>query len=106
MQTFQNKTKDVPQLPTILHIAEGLTYDITIDIDTEDGLIIGASCKLIKVDITDIANPSPSGILWVEFTDKTTGHLLRNKTKHLYKPTYSNTWTPIEPVFKTILSRI
>lgn len=47
LESFQNKSTDVSQLSTILEIAENLTYEITLNLDCEDGLINGAACIVV-----------------------------------------------------------
>ncbi|CAC5371490.1 unnamed protein product [Mytilus coruscus] len=49
LESFQNNSKDVSQLSTILEVAEGLTYEMTLNLDCEDGLINGAACSVKKI---------------------------------------------------------
>ncbi|CAC5418474.1 unnamed protein product [Mytilus coruscus] len=93
--TAKAKSKDVSQLSTILEIAEGLTYEITLNLDCEDGLINGAACIVQKIKLTEIQYAS--GIIWVKFPSETTGNFLRQNKKHLYSEEIHSSWTPIEP---------
>ncbi|VDI33111.1 Hypothetical predicted protein [Mytilus galloprovincialis] len=95
LESFQNKSTDVSQLSTILEIAENLTYEITLNLDCEDGLINGAACIVKKIKLTEI--PFASGIIWVKFPTESTGNFLRQNKKHLYSKDIQSSWTPIEP---------
>ena len=76
-----------------MHLAEGFPYDLTVNVDTEDGLTNGASCKLMKIDL---ASNFPSGLLWVKFQHALVGHTLRSTTKR--RIDCDTSWTPISPV--------
>jgi DNA replication protein DnaC len=87
------------QLPNILDACEGVWHDLTINLDTEDGLINGASCIIQKLDIP-IGRSYPCGKIWVQFHDRDIGKNLRLKKKHFFKPGIELEWTPVEPVVK------
>ena len=98
LESFYNNEKDAPQLTIKIEIAEGLKYEMTLNMDTQDGLINGAGCELKKIHVTNSEQiRHASGILWVCFDDERTGQALRRKKKHLYAENINSNWTPIEP---------
>ncbi|WAR20693.1 PIF1-like protein [Mya arenaria] len=72
---------------------------VKVNLNTADGLTNGASCKIIKIDI-ESQETYASGIIWVTFLDNSCGRTLRTELKKLYKPGYSKSWTPLQPVVK------
>ncbi|CAC5373553.1 unnamed protein product [Mytilus coruscus] len=95
LESFLNNSKDVSQLSTTLEVAEGLTYEMTLNLDCEDGLINGAACIVQKIKLTEI--PYASGIIWGKFPSENTRNFLRQNKKHLYSKEILTSWTPIEP---------
>ena len=100
LRTVKNE-EEYPQtetygLATILKVGVGLKYDITINIDTEDGLTNGASCILEYIDKREqnLTNNMPS-ILWIQLPEQKMGKNMRKTYKHLYNENIKNTWTPI-----------
>ncbi|XP_070548510.1 uncharacterized protein [Ptychodera flava] len=77
-------------------IAIGLRYDITANIDVEDGMTNGAGCIVQQIDfrMTNTSSNRPS-IIWVKFDDENIGHFRRHKYRHLYHTTINKQWTPI-----------
>jgi hypothetical protein len=96
LHNFRNST-ETRQLWNVLEVSEGVCYDMTVNLDTDDGLINGASCTLMKIDIP-FANTFDSAILWVQFQDPQIGRNLQSLNKRLYKHDIQCDWTPIEPV--------
>ena len=88
-------------LAYILTIKEGLRYDLTANIDAEDGLVNGAECIAKRIE-----KAFPDGMpacIWVEFTDKDTGKKARNIRGPLQKYAEKG-WTPIRPIDRTFVA--
>ncbi|CAC5373299.1 unnamed protein product [Mytilus coruscus] len=100
LETFKNSKNQTKQLSTILEVSVGVHYEITVNLDTPDGLINGASCKMVKVELTD-APFFASGKLWVQFNDPEIGKQLRKDSRRFYKSCHKKEWTPLEPIGKT-----
>ena len=71
--------------------------------DTLDGLINGASCKMFKVELAD-ASSYASGRLWVQLNDAEIGRQLRKENKGYYKSYHQREWTPLEPIGNTFFA--
>lgn len=99
LNSFQNSHAKTCQLANELSVCEGIYYDLTVNLDTADGLTNGASCQVTKIDIQEHEKYA-CGTVWVQFQDKSTGRTLRAANKHLYKRGYSKDWTPIQPMVK------
>ncbi|CAG2240378.1 unnamed protein product [Mytilus edulis] len=101
LETFKNSKNQTKQLSTILEVSVGVHYEITVNLDTSDGLINGASCKMVKVELTD-ASFFASGKLWVQFNDPEIGKQLRKDSRRFYKSCHKKEWTPLEPIDKSV----
>ena len=90
------KLNDTYGLPTILKVGINLQYDITVNIDTQDGLTNGASCILKHIDRRqqNLTNNMPS-ILWIQLPEEEMGANMRKTYKNLYTRNIKKTWTPI-----------
>lgn len=99
LETFHNNKQHTAQLPNTLEIAEGIYYELTVNLNTEDGLINGASCKVKLIEIEKLETEA-SGVIWVDFDDSNVGRDFRNDHKHLYKNKHNKQWLPIQPVVK------
>lgn len=87
LDLFLQKTND--QLPTILPLVEGGVYDLTVNLDTADGLANGATCTVMKINRTF---KTPVGPVFQEANagqSLCTGTTMKNVEK---------TWTPLDPV--------
>jgi len=86
-------------------IVLGMLYDLTINLDTEDGLNNGSPCiaKFIEYKQSETSRPS---IIWVRFEDDKCGKNRRNKYKKkgFYHDAIDQTWTPIFDVERTFFS--
>ncbi|CAG2257671.1 unnamed protein product [Mytilus edulis] len=100
LDSFRNNKQNSKQLLNSLEVAENTYYEITANLDTTDGLINGASCKMMKVEINQISEYA-SGILWVQFEDQNIGKQHRRENRRLYKSCHLKEWTPLEPVSKS-----
>ncbi|KAK3103032.1 hypothetical protein FSP39_015922 [Pinctada imbricata] len=98
LQNFKNSSQ-TKQLSNTVELAEGVIYDLTVNVDTSDGLINGASCTVKKLSLPT-GETQPKGIVWVQFHDENIGRALRNSSKHLYRGNVNRNWTPIEPIVK------
>ena len=84
-----------------LAIKEGLRYDLTANIDAEDGLVNGAECIVKRIE-----KSFPDGMpacIWVEFTDSDTGKKARRIRGPLQM--YADKgWTPIRAIDRTFVA--
>lgn len=77
-------------------MAEGFSYDLTINVDTQDSLTNGASCEVMKIQLpTRKCHP-----VWVQFEHPDVGIQLRARYKHLYKQGIQSNLTPIMPLLR------
>ena len=91
------------QLYSELTAAVGMIYDISANVDTEDGLANGASCILRHITRSCPVSGSKLTlkeicILWVEFDSELIAKKTRKIYEHLYKNNIDNKWTPIVPI--------
>ena len=99
LTNFRNSHSKTCQLPNVLSASVGILYDLTVNINTADGLTNGASCQIVKIDIQK-TDTYASGTIWVKFVNETTGKSLRAENARLYKRGTDKGWTPIQPVVK------
>ncbi|KAK3105661.1 hypothetical protein FSP39_002926 [Pinctada imbricata] len=85
-----------------LILAVGMIYDITINLDVNDGIANGSTCIIKNIENRILQTSRPS-IVWVLFTDLTIGSLTRQKYKHLYHAYIDPLWTPIFDVNRNFL---
>jgi hypothetical protein len=86
-------------LPTNILLKEDGNYMITVNIDTEDGLVNGASGVLKKIEA--VANKPYK--LWMEFSDVNVGVIARQRFQFAIKRCgYNSNWTPIEKLTRDI----
>ena len=102
---ISNLPKDASKtanLPHSLILAIGMIYDITINLDVNDGIANGSTCiiKCIEHRVPETARPS---IVWVLFNDSSIGSKTRQKYKHLYHPAVEALWTPVFDVTRNFL---
>lgn len=99
IESFTNSKEKNSQLPNILQVAKDIYVELTVNVDTTDGLINGASCKIKIIDIVERESQA-SGVIWVEFDATLTGAKLRTDSRRLYRSCHQKQWTPIQPVLK------
>ena len=89
-----------------LPIAVEHQYDLTINIDTEDGLTNGATCFVQAIDYRqeNTSKKRPS-IVWVKFTDSNIGQITRGKYHQLYEENIDPSWTPVFDTKRTFSHR-
>ena len=102
---ISNLPKDASKtanLPHSLILAIGMIYDITVNLDVNDGIANGSTCiiKCIEHRVPETARPS---IVWVLFNDSSIGSKTRQKYKHLYHPAIEALWTPVFDVTRNFL---
>jgi hypothetical protein len=88
------KTSKTQGLSTSLILKSTAKYMVTVNIDTADGLVNGASGILMDIGFNTSNSPQ---ILWIKFLDDSVGLNARAKCPHPLE----RSWTPI---FKTIKS--
>ncbi|XP_053390322.1 ATP-dependent DNA helicase PIF1-like [Mercenaria mercenaria] len=80
------------QLPNIVQLVEGCVYDLTVNLDTTDGLTNGATCTVMKFNRS---SNNPVGPVWVKFNDDQAGQSLRTGAT---MRNFDRSWTPLPPV--------
>ena len=91
-----------------LALAVNHQYDITVNVDTDDGITNGATCFIKNIDHrqpnTSTTQKRPS-IIWVKFLDPLIGQMTRQKYKNLYTEAIDATWTPVFDVKRSFSYR-
>ena len=62
-------------LPYELAVKEGVLYDLTANVDVEDGMVNGAECHVRHIE-KNPANESFPKCIWIEFIDSAVGRNL------------------------------
>lgn len=94
-------------LPKKLHVKLGARYMITVNVDTSDGLVNGATGVLKSIEFgvhVETGRKRPLR-LWILFDDESSGQNTRNKfpkLKQCHKQNINLNFTPIESVTYTI----
>jgi len=81
------KTSETQGLPNILHLKTTAKYMVTVNIDTNYGLVNGATGQLMRIDNGSLLVTG----LWIMFTHATVGTIARSKVRGNDPPD----WTPI-----------
>ena len=90
--------KKTAQLQTVLEIALNLPYDITQNININDGLVNGASGTVKMVQLYQRQAPFHANcVIWLELPAGIGQHT-RKELKHLYTEDTLSNWTPIIPL--------
>ncbi len=92
MQTSE-KHRVIHGLLHEVKVGVGLMYAVSCNLQTSDGLINGAECKMKKIEYRQGAELP--AVLWVKFGDATIGRQWRAKYQHLYSVGVDKSWTPI-----------
>ena len=91
----QNKDiNSTGNLPYELAVKEGVLYDLTANVDVEDGMVNGAECHVRCIE-KNPANESFPKCIWVEFIDSAVGRNLRRTWNTQKNVTIPSTWTPL-----------
>ena len=83
-------------LGKLVTTAIGLLMEMTVNVDTADGLVNGAGCITRQFEFKQ-GKTIPSTI-WVEFDDPQIGMQLRSQCNHLYRDGIQQTWTPVTTI--------
>ncbi|KAK7502157.1 hypothetical protein BaRGS_00006521 [Batillaria attramentaria] len=94
------RASDTHGLPFQLNLKLSARYMITNNINTADGLVNGATGKLLKIDYGKRSDGSSVPVrVWMMFDDAKVGAEARQKSMPLARANrIPNTWTPIEPM--------
>jgi len=98
LEAAKNK-KDVSStgnLPYKLTLKVGQQYDITANINVEDGLINGTECRIRQIDLQE-GSHFPN-VVWLTFSDPNIGQKTRYQTHPKYQSLTQQGWTPLEPI--------
>lgn len=103
IKRLPKKQSDTANLATEVELAVGMKYDLTANIDVNDGLSNGSSSVLRLIEYkTDSNRPS---IVWVEFDDEKIGSETRRKYGHLINRNVEKSWTPIFDIKRSFVYR-
>ena len=101
----QNKdVNSTGNLPYQLTLKEGLLYDLTANVDVEDGMVNGAECRVRYIE-KNPANKTLPKYIWVEFIDSIVGRNLRRTWNTQNNSKVNNTWTPLFSIRRTFTVR-
>ncbi|XP_069109878.1 uncharacterized protein [Argopecten irradians] len=89
-------------LMTIVPVAVGMVYEVTANLNIEDGLVNGACCVVKHIEYKQANTDRPS-VVWVQFEDDKTGVETRRTYKHLQTADVLYSWTPIFDTQQTFL---
>ena len=97
---LSNKISETAGLPSELEFKVDARYMMTINVDTADGLVNGATGRLKLIQRSERDNSIPIKV-WIQFDDPSVGSTRRENNKsasrNLRIPN-SDTWTPIDPI--------
>ncbi|CAF1307832.1 unnamed protein product [Rotaria sordida] len=102
------KTTETYGLPLKIDLKVGAKYMMTVNIDTEDGLVNGACGKLIMIDYGKLqkTNETVPCRLWIKFNEEKTGRKARANFHNVMRNrNIDPSLTPIEPVTRQINTR-
>jgi len=88
------KTSETQGLCMSLLLKTTAKYMMTVNVDTGDGLVNGASGILMQIDFDTSNTPT---ILWIKFSEETVGEIARSKRAHRSEPL----WTPIQKLVRS-----
>ncbi|CAF4566213.1 unnamed protein product [Rotaria sp. Silwood2] len=102
------KTTETYGLPLKIDLKVGAKYMMTVNIDTEDGLVNGACGKLIMIDYGKLqkTNETVPCRLWIKFNEEKTGRKTRANFQNVMRNRNIDlSLTPVEPVTRQINTR-
>ncbi|CAF1095355.1 unnamed protein product [Rotaria sp. Silwood1] len=102
------KTTETYGLPLKIDLKVGAKNMMTVNIDTEDGLVNGACGKLIMIDYGKLqkTNETVPCRLWIKFSEKKTGRKARANFHNVMRNRNIDlSLTPIEPVTRQVNTR-
>ena len=101
----QNKDiNSTGNLPYQLTVKEGLLYDLTANVDVEDGMVNGAECRVRYIE-KNPANKTFPKCIWFEFIDSVVGRNLLRTWKTQNNSRVNNTRTPLFAIRRTFTVR-
>ena len=101
----QNKdVNSTGNLPYQLTVKEDLLYDLTANVDVEDGMVNGAECRVRYIE-KNSANKTFPKCIWVEFIDSVVGRNLRRTWNTQKNSKVNNKWTPLFSIWRTFTVR-
>ena len=101
------RNKDVNStgsLPYQLLLKAGIMYDLTANVDVEDGMVNGAECCMRYVELNPTNDAFPNCI-WVEFIDNAVGRKLRRTWNTQNNSRVKNIWTPVFSIRRSFTVR-
>jgi hypothetical protein len=104
LNCIPNKQSETANLAKHVELAVGMKYDITANIDVDDGITNGSSCEVKFIDFRIKERPT-SSIVWVMLNDEKIGMNVRQKYSQWYNRNVNKCWTPIFDVKITFQSR-
>ena len=105
LRAAQNKdVNSTGNLPYQLTIKEGLPYDLTANVDVEDGMVNGAECRVRYIE-KNPANETFPKCIWVEFIISVVGRNLHRTWNTPNNSKVKNTWTPLFSIWRTFTVR-
>ncbi|CAF4902863.1 unnamed protein product, partial [Rotaria magnacalcarata] len=99
------KTAETYGLPLKIDLKVGAKYMMTVNSDTEDGLVNGACGKLVMIDYGKLqkTNETVPCRIWIKFNEEKTGRKARvNFHNVMPNRNIDSSLTPIEPVIRQI----
>lgn len=103
VKSLPEKQSNTANLAKEVELAISMKYDLTANIEIEDGLTNGSSCELKKLEYKTLSQ-RPS-IAWVKFDDDKIGMSTRRKYSHLYTQEIDRSWTPIFDIKRSFAYR-
>ena len=101
----QNKDiNSTGNLPYQLAVKEDVLYDLTANIDVEDGMVNGAECRVRYIE-KNPANESFPKCIWVEFIDSIVGKNLCQSWNTQNHSKIPGTWTPVFSIRRSFTVR-
>ncbi|CAM4766226.1 unnamed protein product, partial [Rotaria magnacalcarata] len=99
------KTTETYGLPLKIDLKVGAKYMMTVNSDTEDGLVNGACGKLVMIDYGKLqkTNETVPCRIWIKFNEEKTGRKARANFHNVMRNrNIDSSLTPIEPVIRQI----
>ncbi|CAF4877058.1 unnamed protein product, partial [Rotaria magnacalcarata] len=99
------KTTETYGLPLKIDLKVGAKYMMTVNSDTEDGLVNGACGKLVMIDYGKLqkTNETVPCRIWIKFNEEKTGRKARANFHNVMRNrNIDSSLTPIEPIIRQI----